>query len=70
MENLIAETRSGVAALGSSARSPAGQQELATYLQGQLSKAKGLVQTFQQRSSELAETIRSVSASYFAPKKA
>jgi hypothetical protein len=64
MDNLIAETRSGVAALGSSARSPAGQQELATYLQGQLSKAKGLVQTFQQRSSELAETIRSASASY------
>jgi hypothetical protein len=64
MDNLIAETRSGVAAIAPTTGSTAGQQELATYMQGQLGKAKGLVQTYQQRSSELAETIRSASASY------
>jgi hypothetical protein len=60
MDNLIAKTRSGVAALGSSARSPAGQQELATYMQGQLSKAKGLVQTYTTADSQAAQQYRAI----------
>lgn len=59
MDALIAQTRSGVAALAPSARSAAGQQQLASYLQRQLTQAKGLVQNFQQHVGEIAGTIQS-----------
>ncbi|MCA2304810.1 nitrate- and nitrite sensing domain-containing protein [Mycobacterium intracellulare] len=58
MDTLIAQTRAGVAALAASTRSAAGQQQLASYLQGQVSQAKGLLQNFQQRGGEIASTIQ------------
>jgi hypothetical protein len=58
MDNLIAQTRAGVAALAPSTRSAAGQQQLASYLQGQLNEARGLLQNFQQRDTEIAGTIQ------------
>ena len=64
MDNLIAETRSGVAAIAPSTGSTAGKQELATYVQGQLNRAKALLQTAQQQSAELAPAIRTGSAHY------
>lgn len=59
MDNLIAQTRAGVSALAPSTRSAAGQQQLASFLQGQLNQAKGLLQNFQQRNAEIAGTIQS-----------
>ncbi|CQD24575.1 hypothetical protein BN1232_06269 [Mycobacterium lentiflavum] len=64
MDSLIAETRAGVDALAPRARSAAGQQELATYLQGQLNRAKGLVQNFQEHNAELAARIDAAAAGY------
>ncbi|WP_122526597.1 DUF4226 domain-containing protein [Mycobacterium persicum] len=58
MDTLIAQTRAGVAALAPSTRSAVGQQQLVSYLQGQLNQAKGLVQNFQQQDSALASSIR------------
>ncbi|CQD24687.1 hypothetical protein BN1232_06327 [Mycobacterium lentiflavum] len=59
MDALIAQTRAGVTALAPSTRSTAGKQQLASYLQGQLDRAKGLVQNFQQRGGEIAGAIQS-----------
>lgn len=64
MDGLIAETRSGVDALAPRARTTAGQRELATYLQGQLNRAKGLVQTFREQNSTLAARIDAAAAGY------
>ena len=58
MDHLIAQTRAGIASLAPNTRSAAGKQELATYLQGQLSQAKGLLQDFQQRDTEIASAIQ------------
>ncbi|VBA62316.1 hypothetical protein LAUMK41_05707 [Mycobacterium attenuatum] len=58
MDQLIADTRAGIAALAPNAGSAAGKQELATYLQGQLNRAKALLQDFQQRDTEIAGTIQ------------
>lgn len=64
MDGLIAETRSGVAALAPRTRDAAGQRELAAYLQGQLNRAKGLVQTFREHNTELAAHIDVAAAGY------
>jgi Domain of unknown function (DUF4226) len=58
MDALIAQTRTGVAALAPSTRTTAGQQQLTSYLQGQLNQAKGLLQNFQQRDKQIADTIQ------------
>lgn len=58
MDTLIAQTRAGVTALAPSTRSAAGQHQLATYLQGQLNQAKGLLQNYQQRDAEIAGDIQ------------
>lgn len=64
MDNLITETRSGVDAFAARARTPAGQRELATYLESQLSRAKGLVQTFQEQNTDLAARIDAAAEGY------
>ncbi|MEE6140473.1 DUF4226 domain-containing protein [Mycobacterium sp. 050128] len=66
MDGLIAETRSGVNALAPRARTTAGQRELATYLEGQVNRAKDLVQTFQERSTDLAARIDAAALGYHA----
>lgn len=58
MDTLIAQTRAGVSALAPSTRSAAGQHQLATYLQGQLNQAKGLLQNYQQQDGEIAGVIK------------
>nr|VTP03818.1 hypothetical protein BIN_B_05276 [Mycobacterium riyadhense] len=60
MDNLIVQTRFGVAALAPNSGSAGGQQELARYLHGQLNQANGLLQDFQQRATDIAATLRNV----------
>lgn len=64
MDNLIAETRAGVAMIARSENSPAGRQELAAYLQEQVARAKAVLQTSQQDSHELAVSIKNGSGGY------
>lgn len=64
MDSLIAETRSRVDALAPRARTAAGQRELAIYLEGQVNRAKGLMQTFQERSTDLAARIDAAALGY------
>ncbi|MCA2304859.1 DUF4226 domain-containing protein [Mycobacterium intracellulare] len=64
MDGLIAETRAAVGALAPRARSGAGKQELVSFLRGQLDRAKGLVQNFQERNSEFAARIAAAAVGY------
>lgn len=64
MDGLIAETRSGVGALAPRTGTAAGQRELATYLQGQVNLARGLVQAFQERSTDVAARIDAAALGY------
>jgi hypothetical protein len=59
MDRLIAQTRSGVAQLAPGTHTAGGQQALAEYLHGQLTQAKGVLQSFTQRDADIADTIQS-----------
>ncbi len=64
MDNLIAETRMGVATFSQNLNSPANQQQLATYLRGQLARAKAILDSAQQDSHVLAVSIKNASGGY------
>jgi hypothetical protein len=61
---VVEDTRNGVAALAPSTDTPAGKQQLVTHLQGQLQRAKTLLQVSEQRNAAMAQMIRSASMGY------
>jgi peptidoglycan DL-endopeptidase CwlO len=64
MNGVIDDTQAGVAAIAPSTGTAAGKQTLVTHLQGQLDRAKALLQVSRQRSAELAALIASSSRGY------
>lgn len=64
MDGVIASTQSGVGALAPTASTPAGQRALITHLQGQLGRAKALLQLSQQQDRQLAGLVRAAAAGY------
>jgi peptidoglycan DL-endopeptidase CwlO len=64
MTTVVEDTRNGVAALAPSTDTPAGKQQLVTHLQGQLQRAKTLLQVSEQRNAAMAQMIRNASMGY------
>ena len=64
MNTVVEDTRNGVAALAPSTDTPAGKQQLVTHLQGQLQRAKTLLQVSEQRNAAMAQMIRNASMGY------
>ena len=59
MDRLIAQTRNGVQQLAPGTHTAGGQQALAEYLHGQLTQAKGVLQNYTRRDTDIADTIQS-----------
>jgi peptidoglycan DL-endopeptidase CwlO len=64
MDDVLTNTRAGVAAIAPSTGTAAGKRELVTHLQSQLDRAKGLLRISEQRNLELAALIERSSAGY------
>ena len=64
MDAVLDDTRAGAAAIAPSTGTPAGKQALVTHLQGQLQRAKVLLQVSEQRNIALAGMIRNAATGY------
>ena len=64
MDRVVGDTRNGVAASAPSTDTPAGKQQLVNHLQGQLDRAKALLQASERRNVALAAMIRNAAGGY------
>jgi hypothetical protein len=64
MNNVVEDTRRGVAAIAPSTDTPAGKRQLVDHLQSQLDRAKALLKVSEQRNVMLAQLIRGGAAGY------
>lgn len=67
MDNVVSDTRTGVAALAPTTDTPAGRQQLVNHLQGQLDRAKVLLLASERRNVALAAMIRNAASGYRGP---